>query len=141
MQSALKTHPEITPDTIAKALPQMFICSTPSPDGTVRVHTPLNHPEGGQIEVYIQEEEGHFIVTDPGLATSLIANQEPHRWKALVEESCWNLDVAVTDSGIQTTASREEDLGPAVMATAQAITRVASLVRFVRNLETAPYTS
>ncbi len=141
MQPAVQTRPSITPDTIAQAFPQMFICSTPSPDGTVRVHTPFHHPEGGQTEVYIEEAKDHFIVTDRGSATSLVANEQPDHWKTLAQEACRNLEVEVTDSGLVATTDKEENLGPAVMAIAQSIVRIASLVRFVRNLHTALYTT
>ena len=80
---------------LQQAMPPLFVCS-PAPEEGVRVRTPMLYPDGGVVDVFVQERNGGYIVTDYGDALGWLGLQSASRQRsqkqiALIQDVCQTL--------------------------------------------------
>jgi hypothetical protein len=107
-------------------------------DGLLRLETPFRYPDGGTIEVFVEQVAGRLVVSDLGEAFRFLEKggldplRSPARQRAI--EMAARLAGARLDNGVLELRLHEDaEFITAVMRLGQAITRVADLSLLVKG--------
>ena len=117
--------------------PGVMLCS-PSEEKTekneklLRVETPLIHPGGTPIHVYVRSSgRNGYVVTDLGRTTRMLGRQldtdtsSERRWSDIARRICHGLEVNLQQREWTVQAKTPREVGQAVMLLAQAQLRTA----------------
>ena len=120
--------PEELRSSIAGTLPALFECS-PSPQGGIRIRTPLVYPDGGMVVVFALEHEGQLSVTDLGEALGGLRMQSVDAGRTaehtrMIEDTCQTLGVALHRGQLVLGLRPDDVIAEAVLRVAQAAVRV-----------------
>ena len=118
-------------DSIRTTLPPLFDCS-PAPQEGMRVRTPMMYPDGGIVDVFVLEKDGHFEVTDFGetlgwLRMQSLSKRRSPKQNRMVEDTCQTLGVVRHRGQLILRADEVRLLGESVLRLAQAAVRVSDL--------------
>lgn len=110
-----------------------------SQDGDLlRLETPFRYPDGGTVELFVEEQAGKLVVSDLGEAFRFLEKggldplRSPARQRAI--DLAAKLAGATLDEGVlEVRLQTETDLVSAVMRLGQALTRVVDLSLLVRG--------
>jgi hypothetical protein len=115
---------------IAESLGEKFECK---PQGQyVRVRTPLLHPDGGVVDVFVRERDGHIAVTDLGEALGWLRQQtldgkRSPKQQRLLQDVCLTLGVELFRGQLIARAANGSELPDLILRVAQAAMRVGDL--------------
>ena len=124
----------MTPESLCAQLravhSPLFECA-PAPRQGIRVRTPFLYPDGGVIDVFVIERNGHVEVTDFGEALGWLRMQSPvgqlsPKQKRLIDDVCLTLGVE-RFRGQLVRRTTEGEVQNAVLSVAQAALRIADL--------------
>ena len=118
-------------DLLCNGAPHLFECA-PAPHGAVRVNTSLLYPDGGEVQVWVTEQDGEYVLTDYGEATAWLRmnmweREFTPRQEALIDEVCRHLEVERDGYVLVTRRPEAEMVIFAVLYLAEAIVRVADI--------------
>ena len=117
-------------ETLNGGFPGIFHCPEDEDPGCLRVQTPLLHPCGGPIDVYVYTDGPGFTVTDRGMAMNILERQLPaagekdRRLADAARPICEGLGVDITDGEWTVRAGTPEEAGKSALTLAQALLRV-----------------
>ena len=116
---------------LQQAMPPLFVCS-PAPEEGVRVRTPMLYPDGGVVDVFVQERNGGYIVTDYGDALGWLGLQSASRQRsqkqiALIQDVCQTLRIQQFRDQLILPDVAGAALGESVLRVAQAVVRVSDI--------------
>ena len=116
---------------LQQAMPPLFVCS-PAPEEGVRVRTPMLYPDGGVVDVFVQERNGGYIVTDYGDALGWLGLQSASRQRsqkqiALIQDVCQTLRIQQFRDQLMLPDVAGAALGESVLRVAQAVVRVSDI--------------
>ena len=128
------TAPDLTSrmsDLLCESAPYLFECS-PAPQGAVCVNTSLLYPDGGEVQVYVTEQDGEYVVSDRGEATAWLRMQLWERdltpqQQSRIEDICRQLGVDCEGGRLVTCRPEAEMVLFAVLYVALAAVRVADI--------------
>src|SRR5215472_7248352 len=115
---------------IAEGLGETFECK---PQGQcVRVRTLLLYPDGGVVDVFVRERDGHIAVTDLGealgwLRQQTIGGKRSPRQQRLLQDICLTLGVELFRGQLLARAANGSGLTDLILRVAQAAMRVGDL--------------
>ena len=118
-------------DSLRDSLPALFECAL-APEGAVQVRTPFMYPDGGIVDVFVEERGGDYLLTDYGEALGWLQMQSfsdeltrgQHR---LVEDVCLTLGVELDRGQLTLRCAEASALGEAVQRLGQAGVRVSDV--------------
>lgn len=116
---------------LRKSLPQLFVCSK-APEGAVRVRTPFVTPDGDLIDVFVEEHDEGYLLTDYGEALAWLWMQSSSgrltsSQNRMVDDVCRTLGIVRDKGQLILRCSSPSFLGEAVHTLGQAIVRVCDL--------------
>lgn len=118
-------------DSLRGNLPALFECSS-EPRGAVRVRTPLLYPDGGMVDVFVEERGTGYVVTDYGDALGWLRMQSAsgklspkQRW--MIDDVCLTLGVELDRGQLTLPCEDGSALSDAVHRGAQAVVRVSDV--------------
>ena len=117
-------------EAITRQLGPMFECKPHGP--YVRVRTPFLYPDGGIVDVFVRERNGHLAVTDLGealgwLRLQSIAGKRSPRQQRLLQDICLTLGVELFRGQLIARAKNGSGLADLAVRVAQAAIRVGDL--------------
>ena len=118
-------------DLLCDSAPHLFECA-PAPHGAVCVNTSLLYPDGGEVQVWVTEQDGEYTVTDYGEATAWLLmnmwNREftPYQ-QSLIDQVCRDLGVDREGSELVTRRPDADMVIFAVLYLALAAVRIADI--------------
>jgi hypothetical protein len=106
--------------------------------GHLRLLTPFRYPDGGLIELYVDDREGSLVVTDFGeayrfLETNGIDPERSASRKQLIDLATRLGAAANVEGALEITVASPVEVFPAAMRLAQVITRVGDHVLFAKG--------
>ena len=118
-------------DLLCNGAPHLFECA-PAPGGAVCVNMSLLYPDGGEVQVWVTEQNGEYVLTDYGEAIAWLRMNmwEPKftpRQESLIDEVCRHLGVERDGYVLVTRRAEAEMVIFAVIYLAEAIVRVADI--------------
>ncbi len=118
-------------DALRDSLPALFECAV-APRGAIRVRTPLLYPDGGMVDVFVEERGAGYVVTDYGDALGWLRMQSAggklspkQRW--MIDDVCLTLGVELDRGQITLRCEDRSALSDAVHRGAQAVLRVSDV--------------
>jgi len=117
-------------DSISAVLAERFQCT---PQGEfVRVRTPLLHPDGDVVDLFLKEQDGGFTVTDLGaslgwLRQQTISSRRSLKQEQVLQDVCQTLGVETFKGQLMLRCRSLQELGEGVLRLGQAALRVADL--------------
>ncbi len=116
---------------LRKSLPDLFECSM-TPGGAVRVRTPFLMPDGDLIDVFVEERDDGYLLTDYGESLGWLWMQSSSgrltsSQSLMVDDVCSTLDVTRDGGQLTLRCSAPNFLGEAVHILGQAVIRVCDL--------------
>ena len=118
-------------DSIRTTLPPLFECSSAPHEG-MRVRTPLMYPDGGMVDVFVVEKDGHYHVTDFGetlgwLRMQSLSKKRSPKQNRMVHDTCQTLGVELYRGQLILRSETVNILGESILRLAQAAVRVSDL--------------
>lgn len=118
-------------DSVRTTMPPLFDCS-PAPREGMRVRTPMMYPDGGMVDVFVLEKDGHFEVTDFGetlgwLRMQSLSKRRSPKQNRMVEDTCQTLGVELYRGQLMLRSETENILGESILRLAQAAVRVSDI--------------
>lgn len=118
-------------DSIRTTLPPLFECSRAPREG-MRVRTPLMYPDGGMVDVFVLEKDGHYDVTDFGetlgwLRMQSLSKRRSPKQNRMIEDTCQTLGVELYRGQLMLRSDTISALGESVLRLAQTAVRVSDL--------------
>lgn len=118
-------------DLLCESAPYLFECA-PAPQGAVCVNTSLLYPDGGEVQVYVTEQDGEYVVSDYGEAVAWLRMQLWERdltpqQQSRIEDICRQLGVDCEGGRLVTRRPEAEMVLFAVLYVALAAVRVADI--------------
>jgi hypothetical protein len=115
---------------IAEGLSETFECRRQG--RYVRVRTPLLYPDGGVVDVFVRERDGHIAVTDLGEALGWLRQQtvggtRSPKQQRLLQDICLTLGVEVFRGQLIARAAKGSRLPDLILRVGQAAMRVGDL--------------
>jgi hypothetical protein len=141
----MDNRPEIDCDTLRKLVSQFSLVEDCDfiKDGSLRIATPFNYPNGSQVDLFLGYSNGLFsqyVLSDYGLTANYLLDMHIKPWstskrRQLIQDICETLEVE-SDTGVFRVAlGREiENLSSAIVRLAQACIRVSDL-SFTQRLQ------
>ena len=128
------TAPDLTSrmsDLLCESAPYLFECA-PAPQGAVCVNTSLLYPDGGEVQVYVTEQDGEYVVSDYGEAAAWLRMQLWERdltpqQQSRIDDICRQLGVDCEGGRLVTRRPDAEMVLFAVLYVALAAVRVADI--------------
>ncbi len=120
---------------LARDLPPLYECREEK--GYLRIITPLEHPDGDYVELYLVEENGRLLLTDHAETIAILASygfevkRSPKRAR-LLDSVLKALDVHLFQGALRVVLESETDLVPAIMRLSQASVQVGDLLFTMR---------
>ena len=133
MTAPARSTVDLTPGELSRrisgSIPGLFACS-PAPFGRVRVKTPILYPDGGIVDVFVEERGATWCVTDLGealgwLGLQSVSDRRSPKQDEMIEEVCRALRVTLRRGQLELPVATLDDLGDAVLVLAQTVARVA----------------
>jgi hypothetical protein len=117
-------------EAVAGEIGAMFECK--SHGQYVRVRTPLLYPDGGLVDVFVRERNGHIAVTDLGealgwLRQQTVGGKRSPKQQRLLQDICLTLGVELFRGQLFARANNGARLTDLILRVAQAVVRVADL--------------
>lgn len=117
--------------SVSPTLPGLFQCA-PTTKGAVRIRTPLLYPDGGVVDVFVEERHGNYVVTDFGDALGWLGQQSvsarrTQKQQLLVEDVCQTLRLELSQGQLTRPDVTLASLASAVIEVAQAVVRVSDI--------------
>lgn len=118
-------------DLLCESAPHLFECSS-VPQGAVCVNTSLLYPDGGEVQVYVTEQGGEYVVSDQGEAAAWLRLQMWERdltpeQQSQIDDICRQLGVDRESGRLVTRRPDAEMVLFAVLYVALAAVRVADI--------------
>ena len=115
-------------------MPPLFRFSVASRPKGINVRTPLIYPHGDPVAVFIIQHHAGLTVTDRGDTLKFLQTHDNQNWNSedqelLVKDVCQTLNVEPHDDALTVHAPTLNDIGDAVIRTAQAALQIATLTR------------
>ena len=112
-------------------LPALFECSL-APQGAVRVRTPFMYPDGDTVDVFVEERDVGYLVTDYGEAVGWLRMQSfsdkmTATQRRMVEDVCLTLNIELERGQLTLRDVPPSTLSEAVHSLGQAAVRVSDL--------------
>ena len=128
------TAPDLTSrmsDLLCESAPYLFECA-PAPQGAVCVNMSLLYPDGGEVQVYVTEQDGEYVVSDQGEAAAWLRMQLWERdltpqQQSRIDDICRQLGVDCEGGRLVTRRPEAEMVLFAVLYVALAAVRVADI--------------
>ena len=123
-------HDTLT-NSVRLEAPYLFECS-PAPQGAVCVNTSLLYPDGGEVQVYVTEQDGEYVVSDYGEAAAWLRMQLWERdltpqQQSRIDDICRQMGVECEGGRLVTRRPDAEMVLFAVLYVALAAVRVADI--------------
>ena len=123
-------HDTLT-NSVRLEAPYLFECA-PAPQGAVCVNTSLLYPDGGEVQVYVTEQDGEYVVSDRGEAAAWLRMQLWERdltpqQQSRIDDICRQLGVDCEGGRLVTRRPDAEMVLFAVLYVALAAVRVADI--------------
>lgn len=117
--------------SIQEGLPALFECS-PAPEDGVRVRTPLMYPDGGLVDIFVQESGDGFSMTDFGETLGWLRMQSANLRRSpkqgrMIEDVCQTLGVELDREQLVLRSKDASGLDEPILRLAQAAVRVSDL--------------
>lgn len=123
--------PEEVCRSLSHSMQGLFDCA-PLPSGAMRIRTPMLYPDGGLVDVYIQEVDYGYLVTDYGDALGWLymqsagGNLSPKQ-RSLLDDVLLTQGVRLENRELKILCPDSDSLSEAVHLVAQTVVRVADL--------------
>lgn len=106
--------------------------------GFLRLDTPFRYPDGGIIELFVEERDGRFVVSDFGeayrfLETNGIDPERSATRRQLIEMALRLGAAANVEGALEIAVADQQRVFPAALQLAQVITRVGDLVLLAKG--------
>ena len=117
---------------LCAGLPSVFECE-PGLCDDVRVRTPFLYPDGDALDIFVEERDGHCVLTDGGetlgwLWMQSVSGELSAKQRYLLDEICRaTAGVEHQQGELTVRCERPEKLAEAVFRLAQAMLRVSDL--------------
>ena len=123
-------HDTLT-NSVRLEAPYLFECA-PASQGAVCVNTSLLYPDGGEVQVYVTEQDGEYVVSDYGEAAAWLRMQLWERdltpqQQSRIDDICRQLGVECEGGRLVTRRPNAEMVLFAVLYVALAAVRVADI--------------
>ena len=117
--------------SIQEGLPALFECS-PAPQDGVRVRTPLMYPDGGLVDIFVQESGDGFSLTDFGETLGWLRMQSANlrhspKQGRMIEDVCQTLGVELDREQLVLRSKDASGFEEPILRLAQAAVRVSDL--------------
>lgn len=116
---------------ISNGLPSLFECAD-APEGALRVRTPFMYPDGDIVDIFVEEGQVKYLLTDFGetigwLRTQTFSGELTTNQLLMIEDVCTTLGIRLDNGQLTLICSDISELGDSVIRLAQACVRVSDI--------------